>query len=62
MILTAYQLLRRHPAPSEKQIRHALDGNLCRCTGYQHIIDAAQQAAKKMRRKAADTRQKKSRV
>jgi len=52
MILSAHQLLLRNPAPTEDEIRHALDGNLCRCTGYQHIVDAVQVAAKKMSRKA----------
>jgi carbon-monoxide dehydrogenase small subunit len=51
MILSAYQLLLRNPLPTEEQIRHALDGNLCRCTGYQHIIDAVEQAAKSMKQK-----------
>jgi carbon-monoxide dehydrogenase small subunit len=48
MILSAYQLLERNPRPTEQEIRHALDGNLCRCTGYQHIVDAVQTAAKRM--------------
>jgi len=43
MTLTAY--LREHPAPSETEIREALSGNLCRCTGYQHIVQAALDAA-----------------
>jgi carbon-monoxide dehydrogenase small subunit len=43
MTLTAY--LRLHPAPSETEIREALSGNLCRCTGYQHIVQAALDAA-----------------
>lgn len=51
MILSAYQLLKRNPQPTEKEIRHSLDGNLCRCTGYQHIVDAVQHAAKTMGRK-----------
>lgn len=51
MILSAYQLLKRNPQPTEAEIRHALDGNLCRCTGYQHIVDAVQMAAKRMKRK-----------
>ena len=51
MILSAYQLLKRNPQPTEAEIRHGLDGNLCRCTGYQHIVDAVQMAAKWMRRK-----------
>ena len=49
MILSAYQLLLRHPEPTEEEIRRGLDGNLCRCTGYQHIVDAVQYAARKMR-------------
>src|SRR2546425_5586531 len=52
MILSAYQLLMRHPKPTEEEIRHALDGNLCRCTGYQHIVDSVQYAAKKLTHKA----------
>ncbi len=51
MILSTYQLLLRHPSPTEEEIRHGIDGNLCRCTGYQHIVDAVQYAAKKMKEK-----------
>jgi carbon-monoxide dehydrogenase small subunit len=51
MILSAYQLLKRNPQPTETEIRHGLDGNLCRCTGYQHIVDAVQMAVKRMKRK-----------
>jgi carbon-monoxide dehydrogenase small subunit len=51
MILSVYQLLKRNPKPTELEIRHAIDGNLCRCTGYQHIVDAVQQAAKRMKSK-----------
>jgi len=51
IILSAHQLLLRNPQPAEDEIRHALDGNLCRCTGYQHIVDAVQQAAKRMGQK-----------
>ena len=47
MIMASYQLLQRHPNPTEEQIRHGLEGNLCRCTGYQHIVKAVQHAAKK---------------
>ena len=53
MILSAYQLLERKPKPTEAEIRRAMDGNLCRCTGYQHIVDAVQYAAKRMKRKAS---------
>jgi aerobic carbon-monoxide dehydrogenase small subunit len=49
MMMTAVQLLERNEAPSRDEIRHALDGNLCRCTGYTHIIDAVEYAAKKGR-------------
>ena len=52
MILSAYQLLLRNPKPSEPEIRHAIDGNLCRCTGYEHIVDSVQYAAKRMKGKA----------
>ncbi len=48
MILTSVQLLEDNPDPSEAEIRRALAGNLCRCTGYQHIIEAVRYAAKKM--------------
>ena len=46
MIVAAIQILRDNPEPSESEIRHGLDGNLCRCTGYQHIVNAVQHAAK----------------
>jgi carbon-monoxide dehydrogenase small subunit len=49
MIMSVVQLLERNSSPSRDEIRHALDGNLCRCTGYSHIIDAAEYAAKKAR-------------
>src|SRR5438309_2385859 len=48
MILAAVDLLQRNKNPNEREIRNALSGNLCRCTGYQHIIEAVQYAAKKM--------------
>jgi carbon-monoxide dehydrogenase small subunit len=49
MVLTATQFLQDNPNPTEAEIRRALDGNLCRCTGYQHIVEAVQYAAKKLR-------------
>ena len=49
MIMASYQLLQRHPDPTEEQIRHGLEGNLCRCTGYQHIVKAVQHAAKRIK-------------
>jgi carbon-monoxide dehydrogenase small subunit len=45
MILTAAALLKENPHPSEKEIRHYLQGNLCRCTGYGKIVEAVQAAA-----------------
>ena len=48
MILASYDLLQRNPNPDEHEIRHALHGNICRCTGYQHIVKSIQYAADKM--------------
>lgn len=53
MIMTAADLLKRNQSPTDAQIREALEGNLCRCTGYQHIINAIQYAAAKMRTQKA---------
>ena len=53
MIMAAAQILDRNPDPSDAEIRHGLEGNLCRCTGYQHIVDAVQYAARKMKGAAA---------
>ena len=47
MIVAAAQLLDRNASPSRAEICHGLEGNLCRCTGYQHIIEAVEYAAKK---------------
>jgi aerobic carbon-monoxide dehydrogenase small subunit len=47
MIMAATQLLERNSNPSQEEIRHGLEGNLCRCTGYQHIVEAVEYAAKK---------------
>ncbi|HEV7857214.1 MAG TPA: (2Fe-2S)-binding protein [Pyrinomonadaceae bacterium] len=49
MIIAAAQLIERTPQPTEAEIRHGLEGNLCRCTGYQHIVEAVQYAAEKTR-------------
>ncbi|MGH2403020.1 MAG: (2Fe-2S)-binding protein [bacterium] len=54
MMITALQILERNPQPTEQQIRHGLEGNLCRCTGYQHIVNAVQAAARKMQGQAAE--------
>jgi aerobic carbon-monoxide dehydrogenase small subunit len=48
MIMSACQLLERSPQPTESEIRAALEGNLCRCTGYHNIVKAVQHAARKM--------------
>ena len=48
MIMTTWDLLENNKNPSEEEIRRHLHGNLCRCTGYQHIVNAVQYAAKKM--------------
>jgi carbon-monoxide dehydrogenase small subunit len=45
MIMASKQILERNPNPSEQEIRHGLEGNLCRCTGYQHIVNAVKAAA-----------------
>ena len=47
MIMTAVTLLKDNPKPSEREIREGLSGNFCRCTGYQHIVNAIQYAAAK---------------
>lgn len=50
MVLTAKNLLERRPDPSEAEVRAALSGNLCRCTGYQKIVEAVRLAAKAMKK------------
>ncbi len=52
ILLTLVPFLEEHPDPDEDTVRHALSGNLCRCTGYQHIVDAVLLAAR--RRRTAD--------
>jgi aerobic carbon-monoxide dehydrogenase small subunit len=47
MIMAAVGLLKDNPSPSEREIREGLSGNFCRCTGYQHIVNAVQHAAAK---------------
>ncbi len=53
MIMTAADLLAHDPDPSDEAIRHALEGNICRCTGYQNIVSAVKAAAIAMREGAA---------
>jgi carbon-monoxide dehydrogenase small subunit len=45
MVMAAVSLLADNPDPSEDEIRHGLEGNLCRCTGYQNIVEAVRSAA-----------------
>jgi carbon-monoxide dehydrogenase small subunit len=52
MIMSAYDLLKQNPNPTDDEIRHGLEGNLCRCTGYHNIVRAVQYAAAKMRGEA----------
>ena len=49
MVLTACHLLATNPKPSDAEIRHGLEGNLCRCTGYQNIVAAVKDAAARMK-------------
>jgi carbon-monoxide dehydrogenase small subunit len=46
MVFATHELLRQHPDPTPEQIRHGLDGNMCRCTGYQNIVRSVQDAAR----------------
>ena len=48
MIMTLCQVLERNPNPTDEEIRHGIAGNICRCTGYQNIVKAAQNAARRM--------------
>ena len=54
MIMTSVQLLADNPSPSESEIRHGLEGNFCRCTGYHNIVKSIQHAAEKMRKEATN--------
>jgi carbon-monoxide dehydrogenase small subunit len=49
ILLTLVPFLKENPDPDEQEIREAISGNLCRCTGYQHIVDAVKLAAEKMK-------------
>ena len=46
MIMASKQIIDRNPHPTDEEIRHGLEGNICRCTGYQHIVNAVRAAAK----------------
>jgi carbon-monoxide dehydrogenase small subunit len=49
ILMSLVPFLQENPDPTEEEIREAISGNLCRCTGYQHIVDAVQLAAERMR-------------
>ncbi len=49
ILMTLVPFLEENPEPTESEIRHAISGNLCRCTGYQHIVDAVRLAARALR-------------
>jgi aerobic-type carbon monoxide dehydrogenase small subunit (CoxS/CutS family) len=53
ILMTMKVFLEEHPSPTENDVREALSGNLCRCTGYQHIVDAVLRAAHKMKSASA---------
>lgn len=54
MVIAAVGLLTENPAPTREEIREAISGNICRCTGYQKIVDAVEDAAAKMREDGSD--------
>ena len=54
MMMAAKELLARNPDPTEEEIRHGISGNLCRCTGYNKIVEAIQYAAQKLREPAEE--------
>jgi len=49
MIMTAYDLIKRNPNPTEAEVQHGIEGTLCRCTGYQNIVAAVREAAARMK-------------
>ena len=58
MMMTSYVLLAHNPNPDEGQIREAISGNLCRCTGYQNIVKSVQQAARELAASSAGSTSK----
>lgn len=57
MLMSAYELLQRNPDPTEDEVRDAISGNLCRCTGYQNIVKSIMVAARRLREQQATTAQ-----
>ena len=49
MIMTTLEIIKRHPNPTDADVRHGLEGNICRCTGYQNIVAAVKEAAARAR-------------
>jgi carbon-monoxide dehydrogenase small subunit len=62
MIMTAVHLLKTNPSPTEDEIKHALDGNLCRCTGYVNIVESIKWAADQLRREARGARREEEKI
>ena len=56
MIMCAHDVLENHPDPSDAQIREGIAGNICRCTGYQHIVAAVKNASRRMAKSGAGAR------
>jgi carbon-monoxide dehydrogenase small subunit len=61
MIMAALDLIRENPDPSDQEVREGLEGNLCRCTGYQNIVRAVQNAAGTMRQSPAQAQEEATR-
>ncbi len=53
MLMCSHDLLEQHPSPTDSEIREAINGNLCRCTGYEHIVNAVKSAARKMTKRVS---------
>jgi len=53
MLMCSHDLLEHHPSPTDSEIREAINGNLCRCTGYEHIVNAVKSAARKMNKRVS---------
>ena len=60
MLMSAQAFLEQHPDPTEDEIRHGISGNLCRCTGYNKIVEAIQYAAAKLRTEAQESKKEAS--
>ena len=54
--MTVHAMLHENPDPSEEEIRHELSGNICRCTGYQNIVEAVKLAAERLREQQTEVK------